>query len=273
MRTMPLRALLETATEPLQSLLQGLGSKSAIDVLKLVDRGGPGMYGLFICAMEMIPFVPCGPIAMTAGLLYGTTKGLLTHILGQEAAALGAFLVGRLLVRRALGWTKLLKGEPAPRSVQRQRNYNCTSVWRLQAKLVLVLDGMDKSSFRRQFLTFLLLRQSPLVPFSICNYTVGALTRLPLLPYALGTLIGCIPGNLVWVSVGAAARAGQQLAEHAQYDQQSWVAVLGGLGMLATTVLLYGAIRNVAQQDFSIIDEEATLMPFPQNEGHHALKP
>jgi uncharacterized membrane protein YdjX (TVP38/TMEM64 family) len=58
----------------------------------------------------------------------------------------------------------------------------------------------------------LLLRQSPLVPFSICNYTVGCLTRLPLLPFFLGTVVGCVPANVLWVSMGAAARAGHDLS-------------------------------------------------------------
>jgi hypothetical protein len=50
------------------------------------------------------------------------------------------------------------------------------------------------------------------VPFSICNYTVGALTRLPLLPFFLGTVVGCVPANVLWVSMGAAARAGHDLS-------------------------------------------------------------
>jgi uncharacterized membrane protein YdjX (TVP38/TMEM64 family) len=46
----------------------------------------------------------------------------------------------------------------------------------------------------------------------VCNYTVGALTRLPLLPFFLGTGVGCIPANVLWVSMGAAARAGHDLS-------------------------------------------------------------
>ena len=41
----------------------------------MVQRLGAPAFGLLICCMDMVPFVPCGPAAFTSGALYGSYVG------------------------------------------------------------------------------------------------------------------------------------------------------------------------------------------------------
>ena len=41
----------------------------------LVERLGAPLFSLLVCCMDMVPFVPCGPAAFTAGALYGSYVG------------------------------------------------------------------------------------------------------------------------------------------------------------------------------------------------------
>ena len=52
------------------------------------------------------------------------------------------------------------------------------------------------------FLMILLLRLIPLFPFDLISYGAG-LTKISYKDFALGTLIGTIPGILVFVNLGA----------------------------------------------------------------------
>jgi len=52
----------------------------------------------------------------------------------------------------------------------------------------------------------LLVRLAVIFPFTYTNYVFG-LTGVRLLPYALATLVGIIPGSIAFVYIGAAAAA------------------------------------------------------------------
>lgn len=51
-------------------------------------------------------------------------------------------------------------------------------------------------------LKIVLLRLSPVIPFSVSNYLCG-LTSVAFLPFLLGTAIGTMPWALLYVSLGA----------------------------------------------------------------------
>mmetsp|Transcript_2197 Transcript_2197/g.3743 ORF Transcript_2197/g.3743 Transcript_2197/m.3743 type:complete len:282 (-) Transcript_2197:86-931(-) len=245
-----MRSLLSaiSAIAPVQGALRKLGFKTDPFFLPLIERLGAPFYAVILCLVDLIPFVPCGPAAFTSGVLYGTYKGLAIAMFGQAMAAVFAFLIGRHVIKRLLRLsTKGFLGRQDCRPNCRIQGI------RIEGRFKAVLDGLDKSGFKKQFATFALLRQSPLVPFSVCNYSVGALTRLPIYPFISGTFLGCIPGNVLMVSAGAAARAGHQLGG----GHEDWAPLLGVIGVLATGLLVYGATRLATQELQAIqVDEE-----------------
>jgi len=125
--------------------------------------------------------------------------------------------------------------------------------FKFQKKMRSVLEGVEKSSFRQQVLTFCLIRQTPLIPFSVSNYSVGSMTRVNLFPFFLGTLIGCLPGNTLIVGAGAAARAGHTWSDPV-HDPRT---LLGLVGVLASMVLIYMGRRYAIMMDIETKESKA----------------
>jgi uncharacterized membrane protein YdjX (TVP38/TMEM64 family) len=76
-----------------------------------------------------------------------------------------------------------------------------------------------------------MLRLIPVIPHSLGNYALG-LTRLDVVPYALGTLLGQLPMTIACADFGA---AGERLAA----GSADWLPpTLIGLAVLAAAVAL-----------------------------------
>ncbi len=118
--------------------------------------------------------LPGGAIlSIAAGFLFGTLFGTLWVVIAATLGAVGIFLAART----ALG--DVLKAKAGP--------------W---------LKKMEQG-FNENALSYLLvLRLVPLFPFFVVNL-VPAFLGVPLRTYALGTVLGIIPGTFVFVSVGA----------------------------------------------------------------------
>jgi len=117
--------------------------------------------------------LPGGAIlSITGGFLFGTWVGSALTVIGATTGATLLFLAARTafadLMRRKAG-----------RTARRMR------------------DG-----FRKNALNYLLfLRLVPIFPFWLVNL-VPALLDVPLRTYVIGTVLGIIPGTVVYVSVG-----------------------------------------------------------------------
>ncbi len=158
------------------------------DALGCVERSGvwgPIVLGVFyvVCCVFLVP----GSIpTLAAGFLFGVLLGSLTAILGSTVGACAAFLVGRTMAR---GWVA--------RRIARSRRF----------------AAIDRMIGRHGFKVVLLSRLSPISPFVILNY-LFSLTKVSFREYALGSLIGMIPGTVLFVYFGAGLRS---LAEVAAY--------------------------------------------------------
>ncbi len=117
--------------------------------------------------------VPGAAVAtITAGVLFGTWAGALLSGLAATIGATVVFLAARLAVGDAL----LRRAGPAVRRME--------------------------AGFRRNALSYLLvLRLIPLFPFWLVNI-VPAFLNVPLRIYVLGTLLGVLPGSLVFAGLG-----------------------------------------------------------------------
>lgn len=125
--------------------------------------------------LTVTPF-PRTVFTLAAGLLFGAVAGLALTLLASTLAAVLAFwlvrLTGGRLVRRyargaAIDWVRS----------------------RLDHHGTLAVASM---------------RLVPLVPFSVFNYLTG-LSAVRFVPYALGTVLGTVPGTVAVVVLGDAA--------------------------------------------------------------------
>lgn len=112
-------------------------------------------------------------LTLAGGFLFGTALATVLVVIGATLGACAIFLIAR----SALG--DLLRAKAGP--------------WL----------GRMEAGFRRDALSYLLvLRLIPIFPFWLVNL-VPAFLGVPLSTFALATLVGIIPGSLVYASVGA----------------------------------------------------------------------
>lgn len=128
---------------------------------------------LLAYALRPLLLFPATLLTVGAGLLYGPLLGIGLVIVGANASAIVAFLLGR-----ALG------AELAGRALDHPR-----------------LRGMTQRLRANAFEAVLTLRFL-FTPYDALNYLAGTL-RLPLKPFVLATAIGSLPGTLVFVLFGA----------------------------------------------------------------------
>jgi uncharacterized membrane protein YdjX (TVP38/TMEM64 family) len=139
---------------------------------------------LLVTGSDMIPFLPCQPLAITLGATYGVYAYPMC-VIGQTIAGVLAFRAARLASdsEKVLGLLDNLNGE-AQTKFQEFKKLGTTEQ---ELQVFLALVG---------------LRLAPFFPFSIGNYLLGAGTGVGLRPFLLATIIGCLLSNLLSVSVG-----------------------------------------------------------------------
>ncbi len=114
-------------------------------------------------------------LSVASGFLLGRWAGTLLVDISATLGAVLAFLAARYLLR---DW--------------------------VQARFAgRGLDGLNRSLARSGLYYLLFLRFIPLVPFFLINLGAG-LTALPLRTFALGTLVGILPGAFLYVNAGYA---------------------------------------------------------------------
>ncbi len=128
---------------------------------------------LLAYALRPLLLFPAPLLTVGAGLLYGPLLGTGLVIIGANASATVAFLLGRTL-----------GAELAGRALEHPR-----------------LLGMTRRLRSNAFEAVLTLRFL-FAPYDAVNYLAGTL-RLPLKPFVLATAIGSLPGTLVFVLFGA----------------------------------------------------------------------
>lgn len=123
--------------------------------------------------------VPGASLSLIAGLVFGIGWGLLLVLVSATIGATLAFLVARYLVhdRTADMANRYPRFNAATKAVSEEG-------WKVVA----------------------LLRLSPLIPFNLQNYFYG-ITDITLWHYVSATLVGILPGALLYVYLGAAGKA------------------------------------------------------------------
>jgi uncharacterized membrane protein YdjX (TVP38/TMEM64 family) len=163
--------------------------------------------------------MPATVLTLGAGFAYGPVYGSLLVVVANNLSALASFLLGRTVLRERVG--RRLAGWPR-------------------------FTAVDTAVAGRGFKVVLLLRLSPIFPFSVLNYSLS-LTRVRLRDYAPATFLGMLPATLVYVYLGSLVTSVAQLSSGERPDS----GLSGQLffwGGLAATVLATVYVTRLARR-------------------------
>ncbi|MFN2433364.1 MAG: TVP38/TMEM64 family protein [Gemmatimonadota bacterium] len=171
-----------------------------------------GAWGPVLLAAAYVPasllFVPGSVLTLGAGFLFGLGVGTVAVSAGSVMGACAAFLVGRTLARGAV--ERRVVSDPRFRAID---------------------DAVARQGFRIVLLT----RLSPIFPFTLLNYAYGV-TPVSFRDYVLASWLGMLPGTVLYVYLGTAARS---LAQLLAGDVESGTGgkVFLALGLVATVAV------------------------------------
>jgi len=123
-------------------------------------------------ALATVVFFPGSVLSLTGGALFGVVQGTIYNVLGATLGATLAFLCSRYLVS---DWVRQRSG----------------------TRLTKIVEGVEEEGWR--FVAFV--RLVPIFPYNLLNYALG-LTRIPVLHYALATMLFILPGGIAYTYVG-----------------------------------------------------------------------
>jgi len=170
----------------LGAVLLGLGVLAALagdalwgDISAWVDSLGPWGPPVFaLCyVLAVTALVPGSVLNASAGALFGVAVGTVAVLAGATAGAALSFGLARLLGRPAVA---RLAGTGR-------------------------LARLDAYLSRRAFESVLVLRVASVFPFGAVNYGAGV-AGVRFAPYIAGTVLGIVPGTLVYTGLGDALR-------------------------------------------------------------------
>ncbi len=149
--------------------------------------------------------LPGSLLTIVGGAVFGFWWGFLLNSLGANIGANAAFRLSRALGRECI--ERIVRGR---------------------------LKGLDNATAEHGFLGLLILRLIPLVPFNALNFGSG-LTAMRWRDYALATIIGILPGTVVYTFFAEALAQGSTEAGEAARTRL-WIA--GALFIALTLIPL-----------------------------------
>lgn len=184
------------------------------ETVKSMGPLGALYFGVIYTIAEVLA-IPAIPLTASAGYLFGVTTGTAIVLLSASIAASIGFILGRTFLRTYV--ERILEDKPE-------------------------FKRIDRAIGQEGFKVILLLRLSPLFPFSLSNYLYGV-TSVRFWPYFFGTMLGFAPGTIAYVytgEIGKALTIGSGTAE-------PWYVYAGSL------ILFSGLLKIVADVATGII--------------------
>ena len=191
----------------LQSTLEGLGPMGIV------------YFGLLYVVAELFA-LPATPLTLSAGALFGLPQGILVVLAAGALSAAIGFSIGKTFLR---DWVETVL-EENPK-----------------------FKKLDAAIGAEGFKLLVLVRLSPIFPFSLLNYTYGA-SSIKFPTFVAGTLLGFTPSTIGYVYAGL---VGKDLLM-GQGDQPWYVYAAG----LATLLAVLKTVTDVATEIVEAIDEE-----------------
>ncbi|MEW8955728.1 TVP38/TMEM64 family protein [Clostridium sp.] len=145
------------------------------DIEDFVKSYGPLAPVIYIIMFALVPLTlfPDSILAITGGMLFGLMEGYIYTTIGAMIGGSISFYISKILGRDFI------------KSIAKNK-----------------LDKLEKIIEDKGFSIIILLRLIPLFPFDVISYGAG-LTSIKYKDFLLATLIGTIPGILVFTNIGA----------------------------------------------------------------------
>jgi uncharacterized membrane protein YdjX (TVP38/TMEM64 family) len=169
---------------------------------------GAALFAVLIAASSLC-LLPASPFVVAAAAVFGFSLGLLTSAVGIILGAASGYLLSRLFLRKDLA--DQLKGRPT-------------------------FKAIDQAIAEEGWKIVLLLRLCP-IPFGLANYLYG-LTAIPFFPYLVTTVLGAIPGLILFCHLGSAGKAGLQALASGNLNKGGGEILLLALSLAASVVLV-----------------------------------
>lgn len=151
----------------------------AEDIRNYINSYGYYAPIIYILLFTFLPiaFFPVPVLALAAGLAFGLLNGTIYTIIGAGLNSAIMFFMAKFLARDLV--VGYLKGK-------------------LPEKWTSMFDSEDS---KKGFIVVFILRLIPIAPYNVINYGAG-LTSIGFVSYIIATLIGILPGTLVFLNIG-----------------------------------------------------------------------
>jgi len=184
-----------------------------------------------IYIMAVVMFLPGSILTLGAGFVYGPFWGTL---LVSPVSVIGAFIAFSLARGRLRPWVMKKVGD--------------------NERFALV----DKAVGDQGFKIVMLLRLSPLFPFSFLNYALG-LTGVKARSYVLASFIGMLPATFLYTYLGSLVTTVTELAAAPKQGAEGAQSIFMWTGFVVTvmvtayvTYLARKALRNAVPQEAEV---------------------
>ena len=189
-----------------------------------IDGLGPWGPAAFVLgyAVAVVGFVPGSLLTLAAGAIFGLAEGTALVFVAAVLGSTAAFLLSRTVARDAIA--RRVEGDPR-------------------------FAAIDRAIEREGRRIVVLLRLSPVFPFTLLNYALG-LTRVRLADYLVAS-VGMLPGTLLYVYSGKVAGDLATLAGGAAVPRGAgyWAVVaLGFAATLIVTILVTRVARRALRE-------------------------
>ncbi len=192
-------------------------------LIKSLGPFAPIAYVL-VYVITTVLMIPGSLLTIGAGGLFGLWLGFAVVVAGANIGALCAFLLARTLLRKRVArW-----------AAGNQK-----------------FAAIDQAIGREGFKMVLLLRLSPVFPFSLLNYLLG-LTTVKTSEYILANLIGMLPATFMIVYIAATA---SDALSAGSGGLGFWQIALRVIGLLATIAVVV-VVTRTARKALAQVEEE-----------------
>ena len=168
--------------------------------------GHLGLLGVFLLSLLLAAgslfFMPASPFVIAGAAVFGFPLGVLGAVAGLTLGAAAGFSLSRWFLRNEIS--------------ARLRKHT-------------TFRAIDTAIEKEGWKIVILLRLCP-VPFGLANYLYG-LTSVPFRAYILASVIGSLPGLLLFCQLGSAGKAGLEAIASGHLGNST-----GGLIMLAISI-------------------------------------
>ncbi|HEX4140845.1 MAG TPA: TVP38/TMEM64 family protein [Candidatus Methylacidiphilales bacterium] len=191
-----------------------------VDAMRFIHDSGPWGWALFIglYALCCLLFVPGSILTIAGGAVYGFFGGAALVLAGNGLGSVLCLLVTRFFLRDWMA--RKIAANPRLRAIEK---------------------AMKSHDWKLVFLT----RLSPVMPFSLINYSLGV-TSISAWRFLGATELGAVPATLVYVYIGTLignlARLGPEIRQHRPIEY-----LLQGAGLVVAIAVTVYVTRLAAR--------------------------